>query len=72
MCGGKVAYLLLISLANIRMNIHNKASSHVFLLTALIPCAKFLHPMKRMQSILGARLFHDCLDIVVEPLKIAA
>ena len=72
MCGEKVAYPLLISLTNIRMNIHNKASSHMFLLTTLIPIAEFLYLMKRIWSILEACLFHDCLIIVVEPLKIMA
>ncbi|KAF8545820.1 hypothetical protein OG21DRAFT_1396634, partial [Imleria badia] len=63
---------LLISLANIRMAVWNKASSHVFLLLTLMPISQFLHPNKRMCSVLNARLFHQCLDIVVEPLKTAA
>ncbi|KAI6029188.1 hypothetical protein BKA83DRAFT_4489152 [Pisolithus microcarpus] len=37
MCGGKVAHPLLISLANIKMAMQNKASSHAFLLNALMP-----------------------------------
>ncbi|KAF8121699.1 hypothetical protein EV363DRAFT_1405629 [Boletus edulis] len=60
MCGGKAAHPLLISLANIRMAVRNKASSH------------FLHLNKRMCSVLDAHLFHQCLDIIVEPLKTAA
>ncbi|KAF8130107.1 hypothetical protein EV363DRAFT_1399315 [Boletus edulis] len=72
MCGGKAAHPLLISLANIRMAVRNKASSHVFLLLALMPISQFLHPNKRMCSVLDARLFHQCLDIIVEPLKTAA
>ncbi|KIJ12071.1 hypothetical protein PAXINDRAFT_15099 [Paxillus involutus ATCC 200175] len=72
MCGGKVANPLLISLANIRMAVRNKASLHVFLLGALMPIVEFLHPKQRMCSVLDARLFHQCLDIVIEPLKIAA
>ncbi|KAG2752786.1 hypothetical protein P692DRAFT_20723352 [Suillus brevipes Sb2] len=72
MTGGRVAHLLLISLANIKMATRNKASSHAFLLTALLPIAEFLHPVKRMQSVLEARLVHQCLDIVLEPLKQAA
>ncbi|KAG1734062.1 uncharacterized protein EDB91DRAFT_1238466 [Suillus paluster] len=69
MTGGRVAHPLLISLANIKMATRNKASSHAFLLTALLPIAEFLHPVKRMQSVLEARLVHQCLDIVLEPLK---
>jgi Plavaka transposase len=72
MCGGKAAHPLLISLANIRMAVRNKASSHAFLLVALMPIVEFLHPDKRMCSVLDARLFHQCLDIVLEPVKIAA
>ncbi|KAG1816960.1 hypothetical protein EV424DRAFT_1540661 [Suillus variegatus] len=72
MTGGRVAHPLLISLANIKMATRNKASSHAFLLTALLPIAEFLHPVKRMQSVLEARLVHQCLDIVLEPLKQAA
>ena len=71
-CGGRVAYLLLISLANIRMDIHNKASAHAFLLTALLPIVEFFHPMKRIWSVLEVCLFHKCLSIIVEPLKVTA
>ncbi|KAI5994636.1 hypothetical protein EDC04DRAFT_2613138 [Pisolithus marmoratus] len=71
MCGGKVVHPLLISLANIKMAMQNKASSHAFLLTALIPVIEFIHPMPRMHSVLEAHLFHQCLDIILQPLKIA-
>ncbi|KAI6018727.1 hypothetical protein BKA83DRAFT_4496207 [Pisolithus microcarpus] len=71
-CGGKVAHPLLISLANIRMNVRNKASSHAFLLTALMPIVEFIHPIPRICSVLEARLFHACLDFILEPLKKAA
>ncbi|KAI6009068.1 hypothetical protein BKA83DRAFT_4505299 [Pisolithus microcarpus] len=71
-CRGKVAHPLLISLANIRMNVRNKASSHAFLLTALMPIVKFIHPIPRIHSVLEARLFHTCLDFILEPLKKAA
>ncbi|KAG2109266.1 uncharacterized protein F5147DRAFT_773077 [Suillus discolor] len=72
MTGGRVAHPLLISLANIKMATRNKASSHAFLLTALLPIAEFLHLVKQMQSVLEARLVHQCLDIVLELLKQAA
>ncbi|KAG1820112.1 hypothetical protein EV424DRAFT_1347202 [Suillus variegatus] len=72
MTGGRVAHPLLISLANIKMSVRNKASSHTFLLTALLPITEFLHPVKRMQGVLEARLIHQCLDIILEPLKQAA
>jgi hypothetical protein len=63
MCGGKVAHPVFISLANIRMNMRNKALSHAFLLLAL------LHEASRMCSLLEACLFHQCMDTILEPLK---
>jgi hypothetical protein len=72
MTGGRVAHPLLISLANIKMATRNKASSNAFLLAVLLPIAEFLHPVKWMQSVLEARLVHQCLDIVLELLKQAA
>ncbi|KAF8136220.1 hypothetical protein EV363DRAFT_1395339 [Boletus edulis] len=71
-CGGRVAHPLLISLANIKMSVRNKESSHAFLLLALMPIAQFTHPESRMCSVLDACLFHQCLDIVLQPLKEAA
>ncbi|KAF8120747.1 hypothetical protein EV363DRAFT_1188133 [Boletus edulis] len=68
-CGGKVAHPLLISLANIKMHARNKAAAHGFLLLALLPIPEFIYEPTRMHSVLEARLFHCCLDIVLEPLK---
>ncbi|KAG1812038.1 hypothetical protein EV424DRAFT_1473622 [Suillus variegatus] len=56
MTGDRVAHPLLISLANIHMSTRLKASSGAFLLTALLP----------------DHLIHQCLDIVLVPLKQAA
>ncbi|KAF8438820.1 hypothetical protein L210DRAFT_853522, partial [Boletus edulis BED1] len=70
--GGGVAHPLLISLANIKMSVRNKGSSHAFLLLALLPITQFTHPKKRMCSILDMCLFHQCLDIILDPLKKAA
>ena len=70
--GDRVAHLLLISLANIKMATCLKLSSHAFLLAALLPVPKFIHNNKRMKGVLEARLIHQCLDIVLAPLKQAA
>ncbi|KAI5986479.1 hypothetical protein EDD15DRAFT_2373187 [Pisolithus albus] len=67
--GDRVAHPLLISLASIKMATRLKLSSHAFLLTALLPVPKFVHKNKRMKGVLEARLIHQCLDIVLEPLK---
>ncbi|KAG1876909.1 hypothetical protein C8R48DRAFT_768476 [Suillus tomentosus] len=70
--GDRVAHPLLISLANIHMNTRLKSSSSSFVLTALLPVPKFIHKKKRMKGVLEDRLIHQCLDIVLEPLKQAA
>lgn len=70
--GDRVAHPLLISLANISMKTRAKMSSDSFLLTALLPVPKYIHKKKRMRGVLEDRLMHECLDIVLEPLKQAA
>ncbi|KAG1841109.1 hypothetical protein DFJ58DRAFT_732561 [Suillus subalutaceus] len=70
--GDRVAHPLLISLANIHMNIRLKSSSSAFVLTALLPVPKFVHKKTQMKGVLEDRLIHECLDIVLEPLKQAA
>lgn len=72
MTGGRVAHPLLISLANISMEFRNKASNHAFLLLALIPVPKFLHPKQKVRGVLEARLFHQCLEFILKPLMVAA
>ncbi|KAG1890443.1 uncharacterized protein F5891DRAFT_1213766, partial [Suillus fuscotomentosus] len=70
--GDRVAHPLLISLANIYMTTRLKSSSNAFLLTALLPVTKFVHKNKRMRGVLQDRLVHNCLNIVLELLKLAA
>ncbi|PPQ98093.1 hypothetical protein CVT26_003263 [Gymnopilus dilepis] len=72
MTGNRVAHPLLISLANIDMEFRNKSSHHLFLLLALFPIARFLHPNQKIRGVLEARLFHQNLDIILAPLKKAA
>ncbi|KAG2106248.1 uncharacterized protein F5147DRAFT_653992 [Suillus discolor] len=72
MTGDRVAHPLLISLANINMSTQLKTSSNTFVLTALLPVPKFIHKNKCMQGVLEDRLIHECLDIVLRPLKQAA
>ena len=42
------------------------------MLTTLLPVPKFVHRNKRMRGILEDRLIHQCLDIVLQPVKDAA
>lgn len=72
MTGGRNAHPLLISLANISMEFRNKATSNSYLLLALLPIPQFIHSKKKVCSMLDARLYHRCLDIILEPLKSAA
>ena len=72
MTGNRSAHPLLISLANIFMNFQNKSSNHLFLLLALLPIPHYTHPTKKIRGVLNNRLFHQCLDIVLAPLKKAA
>lgn len=72
MTGDRMAHPLLISLANISMDVRNKGSNHLFLLLALLPIPKYLHSNRKIRSILEGRLFHQCLDIILKPLKKAA
>lgn len=64
-----MAHPLLISLANIFMDSRTKASNHLFLLLALLPIPRFLHKNRKTRGVLESRLFHQCLDIILAPLK---
>ena len=72
MTGNRVAHPLLLSLANLDMDYRMKSSNRAFALLALLPIPKFLHQNKKMRGVLGNRLFHECLDFVLHPLKVAA
>ena len=69
MTGNRVAHPLLISLANIAMDFRTKASNDLFLLLALLPIPRFIHSDRKIRGVLESRLFHFCLDIILEPLK---
>ncbi|KAG0700898.1 hypothetical protein DFH29DRAFT_1000703 [Suillus ampliporus] len=68
MMGARIAHPLLLGLANIWMHTHMKLSLKAFLLTALLPIPKYLHPNQRMQGMLEDCLVHECLSIVLKPL----
>jgi hypothetical protein len=48
-----------------------RGTSHAFMLLAILPDPQFIASAD-VQRILGNRIFHDCVDFVVEPLKTAA
>jgi Plavaka transposase len=72
MTGDRWAHPLLISLANIKMEHRSKGSHHSFLLLALLPIPKFVEKNKKVRGVLESRLIHECLDLVLSPLKTAA
>ncbi|KAJ7052417.1 hypothetical protein C8F01DRAFT_1333027 [Mycena amicta] len=71
MNGDRMAHPFLLSLANLHTDVAMKASSHAFLMTALLPVAKFMCA-KKLRGVMERRLFHHCLDIICAPLKLAA
>jgi Plavaka transposase len=72
MTGNRIAHPLLISLANLDLDFRMKSSHRAFLLLALLPIPKFIHRNKKIRGVLGYRLFHECFDFIMRPLKIAA
>ena len=72
MTGDRIAHPVLLTLANIHMDVRMKASNHAFVLLALLPCPKFLTKDRPTRSVLENRVIHLCLDIVTDPLKLAA
>ncbi|KAI6096000.1 hypothetical protein F5141DRAFT_1067925 [Pisolithus sp. B1] len=67
-----MAHPLLLSLANISMDICSKGSLHGHMLLTLLPVPSFIHKKSCVCSLLSDQLFHHCLDLVLKPLKIAA
>lgn len=67
--GNKEMHPLLISLANIDAGVRMKATSHSFVVAGYLPIPKFQDVSREVQSILDARCFHICLDIVFRRLK---
>jgi len=62
---------LFLTTGNIRSDVRMKATSHAWSLAAFMPILKFdVHP--DYQTILQARVWHKCMDIVCANLKVAA
>ncbi|KAH7917574.1 hypothetical protein BV22DRAFT_966930, partial [Leucogyrophana mollusca] len=72
MTGDQVAHPLLLGLANIPVSTRSKLSAKSFMLIALLLVSKFIHRNSRMRGLLDDRLVHQCLDVVLQPLKTAA
>ncbi|KAG1805606.1 hypothetical protein EV424DRAFT_1330170, partial [Suillus variegatus] len=69
--GGLEMHLLFITIGNLDSEVRSKATLRAWHCIAYMPIAKFrVHP--DYQSILQARLWHRCVDLVCANLKVAA
>jgi hypothetical protein len=68
--GDKKAWPLYLSLGNIKSSFRNKPRNHAWVLVAYLPVVTFEAP-KRLQTVLQNRFFHQCVELVLEPLKAA-
>ena len=71
MTGNRIAHPLLISLADIIMDFRMKSSHQVFMLLTILPVPKFLHKNRRIRGVLENHLTHECINFIMELLKIA-
>ncbi|KAG1732616.1 uncharacterized protein EDB91DRAFT_1251665 [Suillus paluster] len=70
--GNCIAHPLLISLANLHMNMRSKLLTNSFVLTVLLPVLKFVQKKKCMKGVLQDCLIHQFLDLILRLLKQAA
>ncbi|KAG1905853.1 uncharacterized protein F5891DRAFT_975994 [Suillus fuscotomentosus] len=64
-------HLVFVTIGNIDSEVHSKATLRAWCCVAYIPVVKFrIH--QEYQSILQARLWHKCMDLVFANLKVAA
>ena len=72
MTGDRVAHPLLLTLANLPMDVRMKSSFHALPLIGLLPCPKFIGLKKSLHGVMENRLIHHCLDVICKPLKNAS
>ena len=72
MTGDRVAHPILLTLANLPMNIRMKSSFHALSVLGLLPCPKFTGLKSPYHGVMENRVLHYCLDIICRPLKDAA
>ena len=70
--GDHVAHPLLLTLANLLMDVQMKSTHHALPLIALLPCPKFLNLKKLLHCVIKNCLMHHCLEIICKPLKEAS
>jgi hypothetical protein len=68
--GGLEMHPIFLTIGNIQSEVRMKATAHAWRCIAFIPIPKFdVHP--DFQSLLHARLFHRCMDVIFANCKIA-
>ncbi|KIM69832.1 hypothetical protein SCLCIDRAFT_102953, partial [Scleroderma citrinum Foug A] len=72
MSGNQMAHPLLLSLANIDSSVQCKGLLHGRVLLMLLLVTSFIYKKTHICSLLSDCLIHECLDLVLNPLKIAA
>lgn len=72
MTGDRVAHPLLLTLANLPMDVRMKSSFHALPVIGLLPCPKFTSLKSPLHGVMENRLIHHCLDIICRPLKEAS
>jgi hypothetical protein len=66
--GDKNAWPLYLSIGNIKSSVRNKPKNHTWVLVAYLPIARFLDD-KSIHTVLQSRLFHQCIELALKPLK---
>ncbi|KAG1851268.1 hypothetical protein C8R48DRAFT_750041 [Suillus tomentosus] len=69
--GGLEMHPLFLTIGNIQANVRMKATSHAWRCTAFMPTPTFI-VNSDFQTLLRARLWHKCMDLVCSNLKVAA
>ncbi|KAG1856535.1 hypothetical protein C8R48DRAFT_775939 [Suillus tomentosus] len=69
--GGLEMHPLFLTIGNIQADVHMKATSHAWQCTAFMPTPTFV-VNSDFQTLLRARLWHKCMDLVCSNLKVAA
>ncbi|KAG2140491.1 uncharacterized protein EDB93DRAFT_1241855 [Suillus bovinus] len=71
LAGGIEMHPVFVTISNIDSEVHSKATLQAWCCVAYIPIVKF-HIHQEYQSILQARLWHKCIDLVFANLKVTA
>ncbi|KAF8573101.1 hypothetical protein K439DRAFT_1315240, partial [Ramaria rubella] len=66
--GDKCAWPVYITIGNLAKSTHAKPSLHSSILLGYIPVSKLTCFSKPLQSVMGQRLFHQCMREILQPM----